>query len=150
MLDFEAPAPSSSYSMDIRGPFFKCEPPNSSQIPVFDYYQGVLYLDLVNVAMVTQDTLPLVLQLFNTTPLLHISNAVDPAWVLGYPDLHGLVMSAFDPLLGERLSDFSFIGGNFVQSLGSGIWDVNLPANFGKSMGYAPSICQPVAVNATS
>jgi hypothetical protein len=67
VLDFEAPAPSSFYSMDIRGPFFKCEPPNSSQIPVFDYYQGVLYLDPVNVAMVTQDTLPLVLQLFNTT-----------------------------------------------------------------------------------
>lgn len=149
VLDFEAPAPNSSYSMDIRGPFLQCEPPNSSQIPVFDYYQNVLYLDPVNVAMVTKDTLPLALQLFNTTSLLHASNAVDPTGVPGYPDLHGLVMSAFDPLLGEGLSYFSFIGGNIIQSLGSSIWDVNLPANFGRSMGYTPSICQPVAANAT-
>ena len=149
VLDFEAPAPNSSYSMEIRGPFLQCEPPNSSQIPVFEYYQSMLYQDPVKVAMVTQDTLPIALELFNTTSLLHTSNAVDPPGVPGYPDLHGLVMSAFDPLLGEGLSDFDFVGGNIVQSLGSGIWDVNLPVNFGESMGYTPSICQPVAANAT-
>lgn len=149
VLDFEAPASNSSYSLGIQGPFLQCEPPNSSQIPIFDYYQTVLYLDPVNVAMVTQDTLPLALQLFNTTPLSHTSDGVDPVGVPGFPDLHGLVMSAFDPLLGEGLSDFSFVGGNIIQSLGSGIWDVNLPANFGESMGYTSSICQPVAGNDT-
>jgi len=148
VLDFEAPAPNSSYSMEIRGPFLHCEPPNSTQIPVFEYYRNMLYQDPVNVATVTQATLPIALQLFNTTSLLHTSNAVDPSGVPGYPHLHGLVMSAFNPLLGEGLSNFDFVGGNIVQSLGSGIWNVNLPENFGESGSYTPSICQPVAVNA--
>ena len=148
VLDFQAPAPNSSYSIDIRGPFLQCAAPNSTQIPTFNYFQRSLYLNPGSViAMVTKNTLPLAVELFNTTSYLHKTDAVDPQGVPGLPDLHGVVMTAFDPLVGEGLADLRPVSGDLIEPLNS--WQVDLPSNFGRSMGYTPSICRPLAGNAT-
>jgi hypothetical protein len=97
--------------------------------------------------MVTKKTLPLAVELFNTTSSLHRTDAVDPPGVPGLPDLHGVVMTAFDPLLGEGLADLRPVSGELLEQLN--IWQVDLPSDFGRNMGYTPSICQPVALNAT-
>jgi hypothetical protein len=148
ILEFDPPAPNSSYIMDVRGPFLQCEAPNSTQIPIFNYYQRSLYLNpAMAVAMVTKDTLPRAVKLFNTTSKLHETDAVDPPGVPGFPDLHGVIMSAFDPLLGEGMAELRPVSGNLIEPLNT--WQVDLPSDFGRAMGYTPSLCQPVASNTT-
>ncbi len=148
VLEFAPPAPNSSYSLDVRGPFLQCEAPNSTQIPVFNYYQRSLYLNpSMAVAMVTKKTLPLAVKLFDTTSKLHQTDAVDPQGAAGVPDLHGVIMTAFDPLLGEGMVPLKPVSGDLIEPLNT--WQVDLPSDFGRSMGYTPSFCQPVASNDT-
>jgi hypothetical protein len=99
------------------------------------------------VAMVTKKTLPLAVKLFDTTSKLHQTDAVDPQGAAGVPDLHGVIMTAFDPLLGEGMVPLKPVSGDLIEPLNT--WQVDLPSDFGRSMGYTPSFCQPVASNDT-
>jgi len=148
ILQFTPPAPNSSYSVDVRGPYLQCASPNSTQIPIFSYYQRSLITNNgTPIAMVTEKTLPEALRLFRTTPRLHETDAVDPKGVSGFPDVHGVVMSAFDPLLGEGMADLRPVSGSLIEPLNT--WQVDLPATFGRDMGYTPPLCQPLPFNAT-
>ena len=134
--------------MEVRGPYLQCAAPNSTQTPIFDYYQRSLITNNgTPIAMVTEKTLSRALEIFETTPRFHATDAVDPQGVPGLPDLHGVVMSAFDPFLGEGLASLKPVSGNLIEPLNT--WQVDLPANFGQNMGYTPDFCQPVAPNAT-
>jgi len=97
--------------------------------------------------MVTDKTLSRALKLFQTTSKLHVSDAIDPQGVSGLPDVHGVVMSAFDPLLGEGMADLKPVSGNLVEPLNT--WQVDLPASFGRNMGYTTRFRQPLPSNAT-
>ncbi|KAH9206119.1 hypothetical protein DL95DRAFT_233747, partial [Leptodontidium sp. 2 PMI_412] len=77
ILDLIPPSPNSSYSLDVRGPYLKCEAPNSTYTPFLNYYLKTLY---------------------------------------------SVNQSATIPKVTE-----------------------NLPANFGRSMGYTPSFCTPLS-----
>tara|TARA_R110002060_G_scaffold36320_7_gene47292 strand:- start:669 stop:1769 length:1101 start_codon:yes stop_codon:yes gene_type:complete len=148
ILDLIPPSPNSSYSLDIRGPYLKCEPPNSTYAPVMDYYIRALYS--VNqsalIPKVTSQTLPAALELFSDTPDVHPAVPIDPPGTPGLPDFHGVVLTAFDPFLGEGLTLLRPVSGANIEPLNT--WKVDLPKDFGRSMGYTPSFCTPVQ-NAT-
>jgi len=134
--------------MNVREPYLQCAAPNSTQTPIFDYYQSSLITNNGRpIAMVTDKTLSRALKPFQTTSKLHVSDAIDPQGVSGLPDAHGVVMSAFDPLLGEGMADLKPVSGNLVEPLNT--WQVDLPASFGRNMGYTTRFRQPLPSNAT-
>lgn len=148
VLQFSPPSPNSSYTMDVRGPYLQCAAPNSSQIPIFNYYQKSLVTNNgTPIAMVTEKTLSRAIKLFRVMPNLHATNSIDPQSVPGLPDVHGVVMSAFDPFLGEGMANLKPVSGDLIEPLHT--WEVDLPTNFGRNMGYTPSFCKPGASNAT-
>ena len=113
-----------------------------------DYYIRALYS--VNqsalIPKVTSQTLPAALELFSDTPDVHPAVPIDPPGTPGLPDFHGVVLTAFDPFLGEGLTLLRPVSGANIEPLNT--WKVDLPKDFGRSMGYTPSFCTPVQ-NAT-
>ncbi|KAH6699072.1 hypothetical protein BKA61DRAFT_583110 [Leptodontidium sp. MPI-SDFR-AT-0119] len=106
ILDLVPPSPNSSYSLDVRGPYLKCEAPNSTYTPFLNYYLKTLYSvnQSATIPKVTEVTLPLALNMFKDTPEIHPAVPLDPPGTPGLPDFHGVVLTAFDPFLGEGLT----------------------------------------------
>lgn len=145
ILDLVPPSPNSSYSLDVRGPYLKCEAPNSTYTPFLNYYLKTLYSvnQSATIPKVTEVTLPLALNMFKDTPEIHPAVPLDPPGTPGLPDFHGVVLTAFDPFLGEGLTLLQPVSGSNIEPLNT--WKVDLPANFGRSMGYTPSFCTPLS-----
>ncbi len=141
VLDFIPPAPNSTYSFNVRGPYLQCESPNSTQAPVLEYYTNSLYLvnQSATIPKATNRTLPLTLELFKDKPNIHPPVPLDPPGTFGLPDVHGIVMSAFDPFLGEGAGALQPVSGSNIEPLNT--WKVDLPLDFGRAMGYTPSFC---------
>jgi hypothetical protein len=79
VLQFSPLAPNSTYAMDVREPYLQCASPNSTQIPIFNYYQrSLITSNGTPIAMVTEKSLPRALHTFQTTPKLHATDGVDP------------------------------------------------------------------------
>lgn len=134
--------------MEVRKPYLQRAEPNSTQSPIFNYYQRSLVTNNgIPIAMVTEKTSPRTLELFQTTPRLHATNAADAQGMPGPPDVHGVVTSAFDPLLGKGMITLKPVSGDMIELLHT--QEVDLTANFSRNIGYTPSFCQPMASNST-
>jgi hypothetical protein len=81
----------------------------------------------------TEKTLPRALKLAQTTPRLRATSVADPQGVPGLPNVHDVVMSAFDPLLGEGMTALKPLSGDLIEPLHT--WEVGLPADFDGNMG---------------
>ena len=51
----------------------------------------------------------------------------------GLPNIYDIVMSAFDPLLGEGMTALKPVSGDLIEPLQT--WGVDLPADFDGNMG---------------
>jgi hypothetical protein len=83
--------------------------------------------------MVTEKSLLRALILAQTTPRPHATSVADPQGVPGLPNVHGVVMSAFDPLLGEGMTALKPVSRDLIEPLHT--WKVDLPADFDRNIG---------------
>jgi hypothetical protein len=149
ILKFVPPADNSSYTLDVRGPYLKCDEVNSTQISVLEYFQKRLISDpSTQTPKVTNSTFPLALEEFQTRPYTEI-NPQDPPPSVGFPNLHGVIMVAFDPILGEGWEQLSPISGSNIEPFNT--WQVDLPTNFENLTGYSiPCPFRPPNATSTS
>lgn len=120
ILPFAAPAPNSSYSLEVRGPYLQCGAPNSTQQPVLDYYQKALSTRAILTA--------------STMPTTNLSGSYE----------YMAEFSAFVPWLGENgwTSMAKKVDIN-VKTTGPDVynnWDVDIPSDY--SIGYTLNFTQ--------
>jgi len=114
ICDFTPIYSNSSYSMEVQGPFWKCEKGNSSQAPIFDYYRQALWDETITT---------------NSTYLASTDSMPD------------LVISAFEPFLSEGII---VIPANVIGLMNAITPNVTLPPSFTDSTGYIPDVARGI------
>jgi hypothetical protein len=129
------PASNASYSFPFYGPALECEPANSTQIPVFEYYTSVLASQTEMIF--TQSSFENMNKSDNTS-IISIPYAVG-----SWPFM--LQYSAFAPILGfndgvpatQEVPAMNFNPGDYDQF---NAWAVELPTDFLGTTGYWDSM----------
>jgi hypothetical protein len=112
-LRFPVPTANMSYSFPLQGPFLQCEPPNSTQIPVFQEYAQALHDQM---SWITSA---------NWNQSIGMQQSTVPG-IIPYLPMNLIVYSAFDPTIRGWL--------NHLEPEVDGTdkfnnWDPNIPDN---------------------
>ncbi|TVY32893.1 hypothetical protein LSUB1_G007637 [Lachnellula subtilissima] len=117
VLRFSPPAPNSSYTLQVQGPYLKCDKANGSRQPIFDYYTHRLATDKDNTNFTPSDDTAI--------------NQLRPISMLYF--------SAFDSILGvdEWTNEYANSESTWDQSTDQyNNLSVDLPSAFTDSLGY--------------